>query len=138
MSMDEEKRSEGKLAAELRELGKQLSLALRTAWESEQRQQLQKEIGEGLQELSKQVDQAVAAAKTSPQTQRVKEQVSRVAETARQSETVHEIREDMVEGLHQLNEELRRLVERMQQKQKSPGGQPSSEPPPGDVDTTAD
>lgn len=127
--MSEEKRPESDLADQLRELGKQLGLALRAAWESEQRQQLEKEIGEGLKDLGKQIEQAVAAAKTSPQTQKVKEQVSRVAETARQSEALREMREGLAAGLRELNEELRKLVEKMQQKQGSGDEGPSAPKP---------
>ncbi len=124
--MSEEKRPESDLADQLRELGRQLGLALRAAWESEQRQQLEKEIGEGLKDLGKQIEQAVAAAKASPQTQKVKEQMGRVVETARQSEAVQEMREGLAAGLRELNEELRKLVEKIQQKQGSDSGEPSA------------
>lgn len=127
--MGEEERPESRLADELRELGKQLGLALRAAWESEERQRLEKEIGEGLKDLGKQLDQALQAAKVSPQTQKVKEQVEKVVETARQSEAVQEIREGLISGLRELNEELRRLVEKMQKKEGPTGGQPPTSDP---------
>jgi heparin binding hemagglutinin HbhA len=136
--MTEEKRTESDLAVELRELGKQLGQALRSAWESEQRQQLEKEIGEGLKDLGKQVDQAMATAKASPHTEKVKKQVDRVVETARQSEAVHEMREGLTSGLRELNEELRKLVEKIQQKQSPSAGEPPAAPAHEDVQTSPD
>ncbi|MCC7355370.1 MAG: hypothetical protein IT330_16635 [Anaerolineae bacterium] len=135
--MSEEKRAESTLADELRELGKQLGLALRAAWESEERQQMEKELGEGLKDLGKQIEQAMASAKTSPQTQKVKEQMGRVVETARQSEAVQEMREGVASGLRELNEELRKLVEKMQQRQGPAGGEPPASGSPPDQEGAA-
>lgn len=130
--MDEQKepRSQGQASTqdvveELNELGQRLGAALKSLWESPERQELEQEVREGLRTLGQQVDQVIDAAKERLAAEKVPQQAQEIAETVEKSPVVQEVREALLSGLRFLNQELARAL-----KPKSPpepGEKPTSE-----------
>ncbi len=112
------------LTAQFQELGQRLVSTARSAWQSEQRQELQQEITDGLRTVRDQLNEAVDNVRTSARAQgvadTVKEQVSKASETARSNELVDELRSGFASGLRELNEQLRRLAERLERRDDAP------------------
>lgn len=108
----------GEITQELQELGQRLAATARAAWQSEQRQELQREITDGLRLLRDQIGEAVEGAKTNPRTQNVvgsvKEQVTKAADSARIPDLFDDIRASLGTGLRELNDQLRRFTERLE------------------------
>lgn len=133
--------SPGRITAELQELGRQLASTARAAWHSEKRQEVQQEVVDGLRSLRDQVtevldtvradprpsavtrtvrdrvDQVAETVKSDPRAQSVthavKEQADKVAGTVRGLDPVDELRSGLASGLRELNEQLRRLADRL-------------------------
>lgn len=112
------------LTAQFQELGQRLASTARAAWQSEQRQELQQEITDGLRTVRDQLNDAVDTARTSARTQgvtdTVKEQVHKVTETARSNDLLDEMRNGLTAGLRELNEQLRRLTDRLERRDDAP------------------
>ena len=101
------------LLVELREMGQQLEAALRAAIESDRAKQLQKDITGGVRELAGQLGSAVKTIQTNPRFQQAEERGKQAFEQARESKVVQDIQETIVAGLAQLNTQLRKVVERL-------------------------
>lgn len=136
--------SPGRITAELQELGRQLASTARAAWQSEKRQEVQQEVVDGLRSLRDQVTEALDTVRANPRpstvtrtvrdqvdkvaetvksdprtqsvTQAVKEQADKVAGTVRSLDPVDELRSGLASGLHELNEQLRRLADRLSER----------------------
>lgn len=131
----------GRITAELQELGRQLASTARAAWQSEKRQEVQQEVVDGLRSLRDQVTEVLDAVRADPRpstvtrtvrdqvdkvaetvksdprtqsvTQAVKDQADKVAGTVRALDPVDELRGGLANGLRELNEQLRRLADRL-------------------------
>jgi hypothetical protein len=108
------------LLRQFQELGQRLATTARAAWQSEQRQDLQQEIKDGLRSVRDQLNDAVEGARSSARTQEmagnVKEQVNRASESVRSGDFLGEVRDGLATGLRELNEQLRRFTERLEQR----------------------
>lgn len=108
----------GAITRELQELGRQLAGTARAAWQSEQRQEIQQEMSEGIRSIRDQLTDTVESLRTNPRaqtmTQSMKEQVGKAAETTRVTEVVDDVRTGLVSGLRELNDQLRRVAERLE------------------------
>lgn len=129
------------LTTQFRELGQRLVSTARAAWESEQRQELQQEITDGLRTVRDQLNDAVDNVRTSARsqgtTETVKEQVKKAAETARSNDLLDEMRNGLTAGLRELNEQLRRLSERLERRDDPPTtGEPGATATSAPVDVT--
>lgn len=105
------------LVAELREMGQQLEAAFRAAIESDRAKQLQRDIAGGIRELTTQLKSAAQKVEGSPRVQRVEERGRQVVDQARQSDVLQKAQEAVATGLSQINDQLRKLVERIEQDQ---------------------
>jgi hypothetical protein len=130
------------LLKELREMGQQLETAFRTAIESDRAKQLQQDIVGGVRELAGQVQTAVKSLQENPRVQQAEQRGRQAVEQARESKVVQDIQETIISGLAQLNTQLRKVVERIDQEANKPSGPASQnvpvehEPPPSTGDTT--
>jgi len=129
------------LVKELREMGQQLETAFRTAIESERAKQLQKDIVGGVRELAGQVQSAVKTLQENPRVQQAEQRGRQAVEQARESKVVQDIQETIVSGLAQLNAQLRKVVDRLEQEATKPAGSASQnvsveEEPPATGETT--
>jgi len=112
------------IADELRELGQQLSAALKAAWESEERLELQREISEGLLALGEQIEEVARRARESEALQEAETDVKEAVAKAKRSDVVQNLRQGLVDGLQSINRELARLTSA--QKDEA-GGTPEGE-----------
>ena len=118
------------LSAELREMGQQLEAALRAALESERAKQIQRDLAGGVRELSHQLQAAVRSLQTNPRVHEAEERGRQAISQARQSKVIQDVQETVVAGVAQLNDQLRKLVERLEAERTSqPGGSPSQQVP---------
>jgi heparin binding hemagglutinin HbhA len=108
------------LLNELREMGQQLEAAFRAAVESDRAKQLQKDIAGGVRELTSQLKTAVKTVQTDPRFQQAEERGRQAVQQARESKVVQDIQETVISGLAQLNEQLRKVVDRIQTEANSP------------------
>ena len=111
-------------------LGQTLSDAIRASWhDPENRKRMQAMQGD-LQNMAKDVDRAVRDSANSPHVQRARDEANKAASTLRDAgeETVQEVRPHLLAALKQVNEELRKLVDRMENGNSRPadGGTGSS------------
>ncbi len=113
--MDEQTKGQEKpptedVIEELKQLGRQIGRALKEAWESPERQELEQEVKEGLRELGEQVDEVLETAKERLASEEIVEQAQEAVESIEKTETVQEIRKALVTGLRALNQELNQVL----------------------------
>jgi uncharacterized protein YPO0396 len=108
--MSEEQKSGSELMDELEALGQQLVTAVRSLWDSDESRKLRREIGDGFVQLGQQVDDAIKTAQESEAAKEFKVQVKETMDKARESDVAGKLQENLVSGLHQLNNELGKLV----------------------------
>jgi signal recognition particle GTPase len=98
------------IGEQLNELGKNLRDALQTAWESEERRKLQKEIEDGLANLGSSLSQASKDFSNSPTGKTIKEDVEDLHERWRTGEVGSKVRSEIVDALRKVNEELQKAT----------------------------
>lgn len=98
------------LASEFQNLGENLKSIILGAWESEQRQNLQKDIEEGLAGLGSSLKQTANEIQESDAGQRVKTEAEDLRDRVRSGEVETKIRSDLQSVLHKLNKELERVI----------------------------
>ncbi len=111
-------------------LGESLATALRTAWKDEENRRRVQEMQAGLEAMVKEVGQAIKEGASRPQVQQVKSEAQKAAESLRAAseQTAQEIRPHLLSALHQLNDEMQKLIGRMEQ--GKPVTEAKSEQPP--------
>jgi len=114
--MAEDTPGEKTIVEELSKLGKQMGDALRAAWESEDRKKLQAEIVEGMQQFGNEVGEAAKKAGESDAAKQLKTQAEKVAGDVKSNEVTGAVRKSMIGGLEVLNQELGKLLERLEAK----------------------
>jgi hypothetical protein len=115
------------LMNELREMGQQLEAAFRAAIESDRAKQLQKDLAGGVRELTSQLKTAVKTVQTDPRVQQAEERGRQAVQQARESKVVQDIQETVISGLAQLNDQLRKVVERIQAEANSASSSPTAQ-----------
>lgn len=140
-------RKQSSITGELQELGRQLVTTARAAWQSEQRRELQQDITMGLRSVADQLNEAVESVRLNPRSDSVKEsmkeRVSKVTGAGRAGDLVDDARGTLASGLRELNEQLRRLTERLEREgsASAPGTAtteaPETTPPTGTNASTA-
>ena len=115
------------LMNELREMGQQLEAAFRAAIESDRAKQLQKDLAGGVRELTSQLKTAVKTVQTDPRVQQAEERGRQAVQQARESKVVQDIQETVISGLAQLNDQLRKVVERIQAEANSAANSPATQ-----------
>jgi hypothetical protein len=115
------------LMNELREMGQQLEAAFRAAIESDRAKQLQKDLAGGVRELTSQLKTAVKTVQTDPRVQQAEERGRQAVQQARESKVVQDIQETVINGLAQLNDQLRKVVERIQAEANSASNSPATQ-----------
>jgi hypothetical protein len=115
--MSEEPKVEGRsIVDELSKLGQQMASAIKAAWESDDRKKLQAEILDGLQKFGDEVTQALDKAGKTETAQDLKVKAEKVATDVRASAVAEDVRKGIIGGLDVLNQELGKLVEKLEPK----------------------
>ncbi|HJZ49259.1 MAG TPA: hypothetical protein VKE41_18905 [Roseiflexaceae bacterium] len=125
------------LMNELREMGQQLETAFRAAIQSERAKQLQKDLAGGVREITAQLKTAVKTVQSDTRFQQAEERGRQAVAQARESKVVQDIQETVVSGLAQLNEQLRKVVERIQAEGNAPTGGAASQNVPVEDESAA-
>jgi heparin binding hemagglutinin HbhA len=102
------------LAAELREMAQQIETAFRTAIESDRAKQLQQDLTNGFRELSSNVKSTIDSLQEDPHVKQAEQRGREVLEQARDSKVLQDLQETIVNGISQLNEQLRKLIEKIE------------------------
>ena len=113
---------------ELHSLGRQLSEAVKSLWESDDSRKLRQDIGDGFVELGRQLDSAVKSAQESEAAKQFSEQVKDTVEKARASDIASQVEEGLVTGLREMNTQLSKLIRSLEPKE------PKADEPEGDVE----
>jgi len=100
--------TEGDLSAELRELGRNLKTAAKTAWESEESRRLQQELRSGLAALEAGLRDATSELTSSETRQRVRTEVHEMGEHIRSGQVEAQLRSDLLAALRTVNAELKK------------------------------
>ena len=109
---NENKSPNDNISEQLNELGKNLREALQSAWESEERRKLQKEIEDGLANLGASLSQAAKDFSSSPTGQSLKEDVKDIQERWRTGEVRSKAHSENVEALRKVNTELQKTTKK--------------------------
>jgi len=104
--MSEEKQTHGTLRDEFRALGQNLKEMMNSAWESEERQNLQAELKEGMHELGNVLDEFAANVQTGEVSKSIRREVDDFSERVRSGEFESKAREEILKALKVLNTEL--------------------------------
>ncbi len=112
-------------------LGESIAIAFRTAWQSEENRRRAKEMQTGLEAMITEIGQAIKDSSASPEAQKARGEVDRAAESIRAAseQTVQEVRPHLVAALRQVNDELQKLIGRLEQ-EKSPVTEGKPDKPP--------
>lgn len=114
----------GNLASEFQELGDNLKNIFVSAWESEQRKNIQQELEDGFSELGESLKQTAEEIHDSETGQRVKAEAEDLRDRVRTGEVETKIREDILSVLHKVNSELGKIT----QPDPSPGETADDDP----------
>lgn len=107
---NENKTPDDTIGKQLDELGRNLRDALQSAWASDERRKLQKEIEEGLSNLGASLSQAAKDFSNSPTGQSLKDDMKDIQERWRTGEVGSKVHSDLVEALRKVNTELQKTV----------------------------
>jgi hypothetical protein len=125
------------LLHELREMGQQLEAAFRAAIQSDRAKQLQKDLAGGVREITEQLKTAAKTVQSDARFQQAEERGRQAVAQARESKVVQDIQETLVTGIAQLNEQLRKVVDRIQSELDTPPSSPTSQNVPVDDQSAA-
>ncbi|MEZ4643345.1 MAG: hypothetical protein R3E31_11545 [Chloroflexota bacterium] len=114
----EEKKAD--VVEELKGLGRQFAETLQSAWNSEERQKIESEIREGVQSFVGEVDKVIREARESDVATKVKSEAAKVKTRVETGEFSKKARDGFVQGLQWLSEELGKLAEQFNPKEKEP------------------
>jgi hypothetical protein len=115
------------LNTELREMGQQLEAAFRAALESERAKQLQRDLAGGIRELSTQLQNALKSVQSNPRVQQAEERGRQAFTQARESKVAQDLQDTLVGGIAQLNDQLRKLVVRLENDSTTTASSPSTQ-----------
>ena len=93
---------------ELRELGRNLSSLLQSAWESDERKKLQSELESGLNDVYNSLRQAAKEFSEGPTGQTLKTDLEDLGQRIRSGEVEVKVRSEVLNALRAANEELKK------------------------------
>lgn len=112
-------------------LGESLAAAFRTAWDNEENRQQMQRMKAGLEQMVNEVSQAIKDSAASSAGQQVRDEAKKVASTLRTAgeQTAQEVRPHLLSALRQIEEELQKLINRMEQQAEPAVKTPEGEHP---------
>jgi len=108
--MTDESKKQASLKDEFRDLGENLAQTLRSAWESPERKQLQKDIEEGLATVAESVKREAESFQHSPTGQRLKSDFEDFRQRVDSGEVELKVRDELLKALQFINTELRKIT----------------------------
>ncbi len=115
-------------------LGESLAEAMRAAWQNEETQRRVQEMRTGLEAMARDIGKAVEDTANSPKGQKIRQEAERTAESVRTAtgQAVQEIRPQLIGALQTLNDELQKMINRIEKGSSSGGSTPPPPAPPQD------
>ena len=98
------------LASQFRELGENLQNIFKTAWESEEAQELKEELKNGLNELGNATAEAIEDFKVSEAGQKLKAEAQEIKTRVESGELETKTREEISKALNLINTELQKAI----------------------------
>lgn len=120
------KQAEPDLIAEMKNLGRQFADALRTAWNSQERQKLETEVREGLDVFVSELEKGFKELRDGQAAQKAKQEVSQVKEKVEGAELGRKAKVAMADGLRWLSEEFENLAAQFTPTEKTTNGETST------------
>jgi hypothetical protein len=121
------------LMDELNRLGMKFAEVVQTAWESDERKRLEKDVKDGVVSLVNGLEQGLRCISESEHTKEFLHKAEDVADTfsarIRSSQTGQELAGGLAKGLHLLAEQIDKLAEELQRKAASSTTQSTPKPP---------
>jgi hypothetical protein len=108
------------ISAEFAELGKKLRTTVETAWQSQERQKVQKEIQDGLVKLRDELDKSIKNLRDSEPGQKVETEVKKVSEDIQSGKVVDDVRIGIISGLRGLGAALDKLADSFTPAEEAP------------------
>ena len=108
------------VVGDLRSLGQQFGETLRTAWNSEERKEFEREMREGVQTFASEIDKAFQDVKASDGAQKVKSEAADFKAKADSGDVVNKTRASLSQGLRWFSEEMARVADSFTPEQKEP------------------
>jgi phage-related protein len=99
---------------ELSKMGKLVAQAIQSAWASDERKKLEAEVVDGLRKFGDEFSSAAKKAGDSETAKQIKTQAEKVAADMQQRDIAGDIRKGLISGLEIINQELSKLVERLE------------------------
>ncbi len=99
------------LSGEFRALAQNLKTALSTAWESEERKQLQSDIQSGLNELGQALDEAATEFRASETGQKLETDLNDLGEKVRSGEVEDNLRQGLLSALQAINVHIQKATD---------------------------
>ena len=108
------------MVAEFQTLGRTFAEAFESAWNSEERKRVEREMRDGVQSFAREVDKVIRDARTSPTGERVLSEAGDVANKFETSEFGQRALEGIAQGLAWMSVEMGKLAEQFAPPEKSP------------------
>jgi len=108
------------LPDEFQKLGRQFAETLQSAWDSEERQQVEGEVRDGLRSFADEVDKIIRDVKASPKTERVKDEAVNAKDRVGTSDVGQKAMGGIAGGLRWLGTELGNIADHFTAPEKSP------------------
>ncbi len=99
------------IVAELGDIGKKLSEALSTAWNSEERHKIQQDVAEGLNKLSAELSKTATNIRESDMGQKVESGVKQAREDIESGKVADDIRDGLLKALRGLGEAIDKMAD---------------------------
>jgi hypothetical protein len=112
------------------DLGRSVGEAFQALWSNEQTQKQVKEVKAGLETMVSEVNSAVGKVSSNPEAQKIKQEAVKAAQSAKAAgeQTVQEVRPQLLTALRTLNDEMQRLIDRLEAEPAKPEEPPSNPP----------
>lgn len=120
------KQVEPDLIVEMKNLGRQFADALRTAWNSQERQKLETEVREGLDMFVSELEKGFRELRDGQAAQKAKQEASQVKEKLEGAELGRKAKVAMADGLRWLSEEFENLAAQFTPAEKAANGEAST------------
>ena len=108
--MSEQEDPKNDLRSEFQSFGDNLKKVINSAWESEQKAQVQSDIENGINEMSTALNDFVTSFRTSETGQKIKEEFDDFSERVKSGEVEDKARQELLKVMQKLNAELEKAA----------------------------
>jgi ElaB/YqjD/DUF883 family membrane-anchored ribosome-binding protein len=103
---EQNKTNNSELVNELNKLGENLANLLKSAWDSDERRSVEREISAGLEQMSKKLNDAAEKVRTDAYVSNAKQAAKDAWQTANVPTVLEEMRKGVISTLNRINEDL--------------------------------